>query len=99
LEQAIGVAASRALAHGDSISRAELAERTVVLLIQRSNAAAHDLMKANRVRAETLPAVESMRDEVANCLDAHFVTVTKEEDARRQAFEAQVAAQRKRQEP
>jgi hypothetical protein len=34
LEHAIGVAAGRALAHGDTISRAELIERTVLLLVQ-----------------------------------------------------------------
>jgi hypothetical protein len=36
LEHAIGVAASRALAHGDTITRAELIERTVTLLVQAS---------------------------------------------------------------
>src|SRR3954449_8038278 len=34
LEHAIGSAAGRALAHGDTISRAELIERTVNLLVQ-----------------------------------------------------------------
>jgi hypothetical protein len=37
LEHAIGVAAGRALAHGDTVSRDELIERTVNLLVQSSN--------------------------------------------------------------
>jgi hypothetical protein len=41
LEHAIGIAAGRALAHGDTISRAELVELTVNLLVQSSNDAAH----------------------------------------------------------
>ena len=36
LEHAVGVAAGRALAHGDAVTRAELAERTVALLVQRN---------------------------------------------------------------
>jgi hypothetical protein len=40
LEHAIGVAAGRALTHGDTISRAELIERTVLLLVRSSNDAA-----------------------------------------------------------
>jgi hypothetical protein len=55
LEHAIGVAASRALAHGDTITRAELIERTVTLLVQSSNDAARRLLKARRVRSENLP--------------------------------------------
>jgi hypothetical protein len=50
LEHAIGVAAGRALAHGDSISRAELVERTVTLLVQSSNDAARKLLRAHKVR-------------------------------------------------
>ena len=40
-------AAGRALAHGDSISRAELVERTVTLLVQSSNDAARKLLRAH----------------------------------------------------
>jgi hypothetical protein len=40
LEHAIGIAAGRALAHGDAIKQEELAERILVLLIQCSNDAA-----------------------------------------------------------
>ena len=83
LEHAIGVAAGRALAHGDAITRAELVERTVMLLVQRSNDAAHGPLREHKVRAEDLPAVETMRDETADCLHRHLVTVTEEEDARR----------------
>jgi hypothetical protein len=32
-----------------------------------------------------------MRDEAADCLQRHFVTVTAEEDARRREFDARVA--------
>src|SRR3954468_256959 len=91
LEHAIGVAAGRALAHGDTIARAELIERTVNLLVQSSNDAAHWLLKAHMVRAEDLPPVETMRDEAADCLHRHFVTVTAEE-ARRREFDARLAA-------
>jgi hypothetical protein len=91
LEHAIGVAAGRALAHGDTIARAELIERTVNLLVQSSNDAAHWLLKAHMVRAEDLPPVETMRDEAADCLHRHFVTVTAEEDARHREFEARLA--------
>ena len=90
LEHAIGVAAGRALAHGDTISRAELIERTVLLLVQSSNDAAHRLLKAHKVRAEDLPSVETMRDEAAECLQRHFVTVTAEEEARRREFDARL---------
>ena len=92
LEHAIGVAAGRALAHGDAITRAELIERTVALLVQSSNDAAHRLLKAHKVRAEDLPSVETMRDEAAECLQRHFVTVTAEEEARRREFDARLAA-------
>jgi hypothetical protein len=90
LEHAIGVAASRALSHGDTISRAELIERTVNLLVQSSNDATRKLLRAHKVRSENLPPVETMRDEVADCLHRHLVTVTEEEDARRKVFEAQL---------
>src|SRR3954447_8399898 len=76
LEHAIGVAACRALAHGDTISRAELIERTVLLLVQASNDAVHRLLKAHEVSAEDLPPVETMRDETADCLHRHLVMVT-----------------------
>jgi hypothetical protein len=92
MEHAIGVAAGRALAHGDAISRAELIERTVNLLVQLSIDAADKLLKAHRVRSEDLPPVETMRDEAADCLHRHLVTVTEEEEARRKVFDAQVAA-------
>jgi hypothetical protein len=91
LEHAIGVAAGQALAHGDTISRAELIERTVNLLVQLSIDAADKLLKAHRIRSEDLPPVETMRDEAADCLHRHFVTVTEEEEARRKVFDAQVA--------
>src|SRR3954451_5649674 len=91
LEHAIGVAASRALAHGDTISRAELIERTVNLLVQSSNDATRKLLRAHKVRAEDLPPVETMRDEAADCLHRHFVTVTAEEKARRMVFDAKMA--------
>jgi hypothetical protein len=91
LEHAIGVAAGRALAHGDTISRAELIERTVNLLVQSSNDAARKLLKAHKVRSEDLPPVETMRDEAADYLRRHLVTVTDEEEARRKVFETQVA--------
>src|SRR3954447_2517103 len=61
LEHAIGVAASRALVHGDTISRAELIERTVNLLVQSSIDAARKLLRAHKVRVEDLPPVETMR--------------------------------------
>jgi hypothetical protein len=92
LEHAIGVAAGRALAHGDAITRAELIERTANLLVQSSNAAAHRLLKAGHVRSEDLPPVETMRNEAADRLHRHLVTVTEEEEARRKAFDAQIAA-------
>jgi hypothetical protein len=92
LEHAVGVAAGRALAHGDSISRAELVERTVTLLVQISIDAAHRLLRAHKVRAEDLPPVETMRDEAADCLQRHFVTVTEAEDERHRAFDARLAA-------
>src|SRR3954463_1748309 len=52
LEHAIGSAAGRALAHGDTISRAELIERTVNLLVQLSNDATRKLLMAHKVRSE-----------------------------------------------
>src|SRR3954451_17778634 len=91
LEHAIGNAAGRALAHGDTISRAELIERTVNLLVQSSNDATRKLLMAHMVRPENLPPVETMRDEAADCLHRHLVTVTEEENARRKEFDAQVA--------
>ena len=60
LEHAVGVAAGRALAHGDTVTRAELIERTVLLLVQSSNDAAHRLLKAHKVRAEDLPPVVTL---------------------------------------
>ena len=92
LEHAVGAAAGRVLAHGDAISRAELIERTVTLLVQSSNDAARRLLKAHGVRSEALPPVETMRDEAADCLHRHLVTVTEEEAARRREFDAQLAA-------
>ena len=53
--------------------------------------AARRLLKAHKVRSEHLPPVETMRDEAADCLHRHFVTVTEEEEARRKVFDAQVA--------
>ena len=91
LEHAIGIAAGRALAHGDTISRAELIERAVNLLVQSSNDATRKLLMAHKVRSEDLSPVETMRDEAADCLHRHFVTVTEEEEARRKEFDAQVA--------
>jgi hypothetical protein len=91
LEHAIGSAAGRALAHGDTISRAELIERTVNLLVQSSIDATRKLLKAHKVRSGDLPPVETMRDEAADCLHRHLVTVTEEEEARRKVFDAQVA--------
>src|SRR3954451_16990407 len=91
LEHAIGVAAGRALAHGATISRDELIERTVNLLVQSSNDATRKLLMAHKVRSEDLPPVETMRDEAADCLHRHLVTVTEEENARRKEFDAQVA--------
>jgi hypothetical protein len=92
LEHAIGMAAGRALAHGDTIARAELVERAVLLLVQSSNDAAHKLLKAHMVSAEDLPPVETMRGEAADCLHRHFVTVTEEEAARCREFDARLAA-------
>ena len=92
LEHAVGIAAGRALAHGDAVTRTELAERTVALLVQRSNDAAHRLLREHKVRAEDLPPVETMRDEATDCLHRHFVTVTAEEDAWRREFDARLAA-------
>jgi len=80
-----------ALAHGDTISRAELIERTVNLLVQSSIDATRKLLRAHMFRPENLPPVETMRDEATDYLLRHFVTVTEEEDARRKAFDAQVA--------
>src|SRR3954447_4548604 len=91
LEHAIGVAASRALAHGDTISRTELTERTVNLLVQSSIDDTRKLLMAHKVRSEDLPPIGTMRDEAANCLQRHFVTVTEEEEARRREFDAQLA--------
>jgi hypothetical protein len=91
LEHAIGIAAGRALAHGDTISRAELTERTVNLLVQSSNDATRKLLMAHKVRSEDLPPVGTMRDEAADCLHRHLVTVTEEEQARRKEFNAQIA--------
>ena len=71
--------------------RAELIERTVNLLVQLSNDATRKLLMAHKVRSEHLPPVETMRDEAADCLHRHFVTVTEEEEARRKVFDAQVA--------
>ena len=62
-----------------------------MLLVQSSNDAARKLLKAHKVRHEDLPPVETMRDEAANCLHRHFVTVTAEEDARRREFDARLA--------
>jgi hypothetical protein len=91
LEHAIGVAAGQALAHGDTISRAELIERTVNLLVQLSIDAADKLLKAHRVRTEDLPPIETMRDEATDYLYRHLVTVTEKEDTRRREFDAQLA--------
>jgi len=92
LEHAVGVEAGRALAHGNAITRAVLVERTVMLLVQRSNDAARKLLKAGHVRVEELPPVETMRDEATDCLQRHFVTVTAAEDARHREFDARLAA-------
>jgi hypothetical protein len=92
LEHAIGIAAGRALAHGDTINRAELIERTVNLLVQLSIDAADKLLKGHKVRTEDLPPVETMASEAADRLHRHLVTVTEEEEARRKAFDAQIAA-------
>src|SRR3954452_24213346 len=92
LEHAIGVAAGRALAHGDTIARAELIERTVNLLVQSSNDAAHRLLKAHMVRTEGFPPLDPMPDEAADCLHRHLMTVTEEEDARHREFDARLAA-------
>jgi hypothetical protein len=91
LEHAIGIAAGRTLAHGDTISRAELIERTVNLLVQSSNDSTRKLLRAHKVRSEYLPPVETMRDEATDYLYRHLVTVTEEEKARRKVFDAQVA--------
>jgi len=96
LEHAIGVAAGRALAHGDAISRAELVERTVNLLIQASKNAAHRLLEAHRVRTEDLPPVKTMHAEAADHLRRHLVTVTEEEAARYREFNEKVAVTRGR---
>jgi hypothetical protein len=61
LEHAIGIAAGRTLAHGDTISRAELIERTVNLLVQSSIDASRKLLMTHKVRVEDLPLVETMR--------------------------------------
>jgi hypothetical protein len=63
-------------------------------MVQHSNDAAHKLLKARKVRAEDLPPVETMRDEATDCLRRHLVTVTEEEDARRQEFDARLASAR-----
>jgi hypothetical protein len=62
------------------------------LLVQSSNDAARKLLKAHKVRADDLPPVETMRDEAADCLHRHFVTVTEEEEARRREFDERLAA-------
>jgi hypothetical protein len=59
----------------------------VNLLVQSSNDAARTLLKAHKVRSEDLPSVETMRDEAADCLHRHLVTVM-EEEARRREFDA-----------
>lgn len=92
LEHAIGIASGRVLAHDDAITRAELIERTVNLLVQASNDATRKLMMAHKVHHEDLPPIETMRDEALDCLHRHFVTVTEEEEARRKVFDAQLAA-------
>ena len=92
LKHAVGMAAGRALAHADANTRAELVEHTVMLLVQRSNDAARKLLKAGQVRVEDLPPVETLRDEAADRLRRHFVTVTAAEDARRREFAARLAA-------
>src|SRR4051812_47149328 len=92
LEHAIGIAAGRTLAHGETISRAELIERTVNLLVQSSIDVTSKLLMAHKVRSEDLPPLETMHDEAADCLHRHLVTVTEEEEARRKAFDAQIAA-------
>jgi hypothetical protein len=71
--------------------RAELIERTVNLLVQSSIDATSKLLRAHMVRPENLPPVETMRDEAADCLQRHFVTVTEEEQVRRREFDAQIA--------
>lgn len=53
LEHTVGVAAGRVLAHGDAISRAELIERTVTLLVQSSNDAARKLLRRTRSALKT----------------------------------------------
>jgi hypothetical protein len=60
--------------------------------VQRSNDATHRLLKAGHVRVEDMPPVETMRDEAADCLQRHFVTVTAAEEARRREFDARLAA-------
>jgi hypothetical protein len=90
LEHAIGIAAGQALIRGDTITRAELIERTVNLLVQLSIDAADKLLMAHKVRSEDLPPVESMHGEATECLHRHLVTVTDEEEARRREFEAQL---------
>jgi len=92
LEHAIGIAAGRALAHGDTISRAELIERTVNLLVQSSNNVTRKLLKAHKLCSEDLPPVATMRDEAADCLHRHFVTVRKEEETGHGEFGAGLAA-------
>src|SRR4051812_25891270 len=86
MEHAIGVAACRSLAHGDTVTRAELVERTVNLLVQSSNDATRKLLMMHKVQLEDLPPVETARDEAIDCLHRHFVTVTEEEKTRRKAF-------------
>jgi hypothetical protein len=91
LEHAIGIASGRVLAHDDAITRAELIERTVNLLVQASNDATRKLMMAHKVHHEDLPPVETIRDEAADCLHRHLVTVMAEEDARHREFDARLA--------
>jgi hypothetical protein len=50
------------------------------------------LLRALKVRAKDLPTVEGVRDEAADCLHRHFVTVTEEEEARRREFDERLAA-------
>jgi hypothetical protein len=51
--------------------------------------------RAHKVRTDELLPVETMRDEAADCLHRHLVTVTTEEDARRREFDAWLDAARR----
>jgi hypothetical protein len=64
----------------------------VNLLVQSSIDVTSKLLMAHKVRSEDLPPLETMHDEAADCLHRHLVTVTEEEEARRKAFDAQIAA-------